>query len=388
MSITLPPPSPILAMAKRASDLKAAGHKIIDLTLGEPDFSPPLYVLDAAQAVMFTRKLGYSPANGLPELRSAIIEAFARDRGLEFSSDEIAVGCGAKQIIFNAFLASIEPGDEVVIPTPYWASYPDMVRACGGVPVIVQCPLIDDYRLKPERLKAAITPKTRWLIINAPSNPSGVTYTTEQLDALGDILLKHPHVMVLSDDIYSHIYFPEHSSPFTSLLNVVPQLRDRILTVDGVSKAYAMTGWRVGWGAGPKALISRMVAIQSQNCTQTSTLSQIAAAVALNGDQSFLKERNEVYRLRRDAAVKILRSCSLLAVHRPEGAFYLFPKLIGAKNNGDEAANELLLKYDVAVVPGSAFGVPDSLRLSFAAEIDVIEEGCKRIVEYVRAVHK
>ena len=388
MSIVLPPPSPILAMAKRAADLKAAGHKIIDLTLGEPDFNPPQHVIDAAHLALDSRKLGYSPASGLPELRNAISSAFQRDRGLHYRDDEIAVGCGAKQIIFNAFLASIESGDEVIIPTPYWASYPDMVGACGGKPVIVDCSLMDSFRLKPEQLKAAITARTRWLIINAPGNPSGVTYSAEHLQALGDVLLKHPHVMIMSDDIYAHIHFPDDGQSFNTLIAVVPQLRDRILSVDGVSKAYAMTGWRVGWGAGPKTLISRMIAIQSQNCTQTSSLSQLAATQALLGPQQCLKERKNIYRERRDIALSILKSSALLAVNKPDGAFYLFPKLIGARNDGDVVANELLHQYNVAIVPGSAFGVPDAFRLSFATDTQVLIEGCKRIAEYMGKSHK
>ncbi|EGH99044.1 MULTISPECIES: pyridoxal phosphate-dependent aminotransferase [Pseudomonas syringae group] len=388
MSILLPPPSPILAMAKRAAERKAAGHDVIDLTLGEPDFSAPQHVIAVVHAALDARTLGYSPANGLPELRNAIRNAFERDRGLAYTDDEITVGCGAKQIIFNAFLASIEPGDEVIIPAPYWASYPDMVAACGGKPVIINCPLMNNFRLSPEQLKAAITARTRWLIINAPGNPSGVTYSAEDLQALGDVLLKHPHVMIMSDDIYAHIHFANRTEHFQSLIAVVPQLRERILTVDGVSKAYAMTGWRVGWGAGPRALIKSMIAIQSQNCTQTASLSQIAAAVALNGPQECLKVRNEIYRQRRDAALSILKSSTLLAVNRPDGAFYLFPKLIGAHNDGDSAANVLLEEYNVAVVPGSAFGVPDALRLSFATEEKVLIEGCKRIVDFISKAHK
>lgn len=388
MSIVLPPPSPILAMAKRATDRKAAGHHVIDLTLGEPDFTAPRHVIAAAHAALDARTLGYSPANGIPELRNAIRNAFERDRGLAYGDDEIAVGCGAKQIIFNAFLASIEPGDEVIIPAPYWASYPDMVAACGGKPIIINCPLMNKFRLSPEQLKAAITPRTRWLIINAPGNPSGVTYSAADLEALGDVLIKHPHVMIMSDDIYAHIHFPEGTQPFQSLISVVPHLRDRILTVDGVSKAYAMTGWRVGWGAGPRSLIKNMIAIQSQNCTQTASLSQIAAAVALNSPQECLKVRNEIYRQRRDAALSILKSSTLLAVNRPDGAFYLFPKLIGAQNDGDTAANVLLEDYNVAVVPGSAFGVRDAIRLSFATEEKDLIEGCKRIVDFIAKAHK
>ncbi len=385
MSIVLPPPSPILLMARRAADLKAAGQPIIDLTLGEPDFDAPPHVIDTAHAALDSRRLGYSPANGLPELRSAIRNACARDRQLAYDDDEITVGCGAKQIIFNAFLASIEPGDEVIIPAPYWASYPDMVRACAGQPVIIDCAVQNRMRLQPEQLQAAITPRTRWLIINAPGNPSGVLYSASELVALGQVLLQHPHVLIMSDDIYSHIRFDGEHQAFQALCGVVPALKERILTVDGVSKAYAMTGWRVGWGAGPRALIKNMIAIQSQNCTQTASLSQIAAAAALNGPQQCLRQRNEIYRERRDAALSILQKTDLLSVNPPDGAFYLFPRLLGQQCNGDLIADRLLDDYCVAVVPGSAFGVPDALRLSFATEKTLLIEGCKRMVECIES---
>lgn len=383
MNIALPSPSPILAMARRAAELKAAGHDIIDLTLGEPDFNAPAHVIEAAHAALQTRKLGYSPANGLAELRNAIVHAFERDRGLRYGTDEIAVGCGAKQIIFNAFLATIAHADEVIIPTPYWASYPDMVNACGGRSVIVPCSQTNGFRLQAGQLEAAITEKTRWLIINAPGNPSGVTYNTDDLEALGAVLLKHPHVMIMSDDIYAPIHFADNGQPLRTLLSVVPSLKDRTLTVDGVSKAYAMTGWRVGWGAGPRHLIERINAVQSQNCTQTSTLSQIAAVAALQGSQQCLRERNEIYRERRDAALSILQSSPGLIVTRPEGAFYLFPTLTCAMADGDATAQRLLYDYGVALVPGSAFGVPNALRLSFATEKQHLIEGCKRIVDCI-----
>ncbi|WP_109511550.1 pyridoxal phosphate-dependent aminotransferase [Pseudomonas ovata] len=386
MSLTLPAPSPILAMARRAAELKAAGHAIIDLTLGEPDFTPPAHVLAAAHAALDNRKLGYSPANGLPELRQAIVQAFERNPGVHYDINQIAVGCGAKQIIFNAFLASIQAGDEVIIPAPYWASYPDMVRACGGVPVIVPCSLEQGFRLQPAHLQAAISERTRWLIINAPGNPSGVTYSTQDLEALGQVLLRHPQVMILSDDIYAHIHFAADGQPVRTLLTAMPALKSRILTVDGVSKAYAMTGWRVGWGAGPQFLIDRINAVQSQNCTQTSSLSQMAAAAALNGPQQCLQERNAVYRDRRDAALAILQTAPGLVVNKPDGAFYLLPTLTGTVRDGDAAADALLHEHGVAVVPGSAFGVTEALRLSFATDKAQLVEGCRRIVDYLGKV--
>lgn len=367
--------SPILAMARRAADLLAQGRDVVDLTLGEPDFASPEHVTEAAIKAA-RRPLGYSPSNGIPELRSAIRGALLRDKELSYGDPEIAVGCGAKQIIFNAFLATIEAADEVIVPTPYWASYPDIVRLCGGKPVIVDCSFEDNFQLSAADLAAAITPKTRWLILNAPGNPSGVLYSRDALLELADVLRRHPHVFVMSDEIYAHVRYT--SEDYVNLAAMAPDLRDRILIVDGVSKAYAMTGWRVGWGCGPASLISRISAIQGQNCTQTATLSQIAAVAALGGSQSVLKERAVIYRQRRDNAIAILRSCSLLEVPVPQGAFYLFPRLKVRKS--DMVIAELLLDAGVATVPGSAFGSPGHLRLSFATDMSLLEEGCRRIV--------
>jgi aspartate aminotransferase len=367
-------------MARRAAELRAAGRDIVDLTLGEPDFAPPGHVTDAAIEAA-RRPLTYTPANGIPALRAAARRAIARDRGLDYADNEIAVGCGAKQVIFNAFMATLQPADEVIIPAPYWASYPDMVRLCGATPVVVPCPAESGFRLAPEALGAAITPKTRWLVLNAPGNPSGALYSPEQLDALATVLRRHSGVLVMSDEIYAHIRYD--ASAYVSLANVAADLRARILLVDGVSKAYAMTGWRVGWGFGAAGLIARITAIQSQNCTQTATLSQIAAVAALQGPQDSLAERCVIYRARRDAGLATLRRSEALDVPTPDGAFYFFPRL---RHGGDDVAlADRLLEAGVATVPGSAFGAPCHLRLSFATDLDTLVEGCRRIVTALEA---
>ncbi|MCI9868748.1 pyridoxal phosphate-dependent aminotransferase [Rhizobium skierniewicense] len=367
--------SPILAMARRAAELRADGKDIVDLTLGEPDFAPPSHVADAAIEAA-RRPLGYTPSNGIPALRNAVRRAIARDRGLDYSDREIAVGCGAKQVIFNAFLATIKSGNEVIIPTPYWASYPDMVSFSGGTPVTVQCPAEQGFLLSPSALSAAITANTRWVVINAPGNPSGALYSRTEMEAIAEVLRKHPRVLVMSDEIYAHIRYTD--TTYVSIASVAPDLRERILLIDGVSKAYAMTGWRVGWGLGSKDLIARITAIEGQNCTQTATLSQIGAVAALDGPQDVLKERSAIYRERRDAGYAALSASPFLNVPVPDGAFYLFPKLVG--RDDDVAVAEALLQSGVATVPGSAFGAPGHLRLSFATDKATLEEGCRRIV--------
>ncbi len=367
--------SPILAMARRAAELRAAGRDIIDLTLGEPDFAPPTHVAEAAIEAA-RRPLGYTPSNGMPALRAAARAAIARDRCLDYADNEIAVGCGAKQVIFNAFLATIKPGDEVVIPTPYWASYPDMVKICGGKGVFVQCPAEDGFRLTASALANSITATTRWVILNAPGNPSGALYGRDELERLAEVLRRHPHVLVISDEIYAHIRYT--NAPYESIAVVAPDLRSRILLVDGVSKAYAMTGWRVGWGFGPQQLIAQINVVEGQNCTQTATLSQIAAIAALEGPQHVLAERAAIYRERRDAGIKALSKNPLVEVLAPEGAFYLFPRITGDAD--DVAVADRLLDAGVATVPGSAFGSPGHIRLSFATDTSTLIEGCRRIV--------
>ncbi|MBL1100987.1 aminotransferase class I/II-fold pyridoxal phosphate-dependent enzyme [Streptomyces coffeae] len=363
-----------MEMARRAAEYRAAGRRIIDLTLGEPDFAPPAHAVAAAQQAA-VRPMVYTPANGIPELRRAARRALQRDRALRYSDAEVAVGCGAKQVIFNAFFATLRRGDEVIIPAPYWASYPDMVRLCGAVPVIVPCSAESGFRLSPDALEAAVTERTRWVVLNAPRNPSGATYSHDALAGLAEVLRCHPSALILSDEIYAHIRY--HAKDYNSIAQVAPDLRERILLVDGVSKAYAMTGWRVGWGFGPTELIRGITAVQTHNCTQTSAVSQIAAVVALQGPQDLLAERRETYRRRRDAGLAILKRSRHLDTVEPDGAFYLFPRLaVGA----DVAVADALLEAGCATVPGSAFGAPGHLRLSFATDIATLEEGCRIIV--------
>lgn len=379
MSVEASPPpelSPILRMARHAAVLREQGHDIIDLTLGEPDFNAPEHVLDAARSALDER-LGYAPANGLKPLRDAIRQRLEQTKLLEYDDDQVAVGCGAKQIIFNAFTATLKPGDQVVIPAPYWAAYPDMVRLCGAEPVILTTTALEGFRLTPEHLEAALKLATRacWLILNAPGNPSGAIYSSVQLDALAAVLRRFPHVRVLCDDIYASIHYAER--PPTTLAAVAPDLSPRILLVDGVSKAYAMTGWRVGWACGPRDLIRAINSVQSNNCTQTSTLSQKAAIAALLGPQQSIAERNAIYRQRRDTALEVLRGCPDIDVLAPEGAFYLLPKIQGIAD--DQALAMTLLGAGVAVVPGSAFGMPGHLRLSFATDLASLAQGCRRL---------
>ncbi|MEU7435265.1 pyridoxal phosphate-dependent aminotransferase [Streptomyces sioyaensis] len=361
-------------MARRAAEFRAQGRRIIDLTLGEPDFAPPVHAALAAQEAA-ARPLGYTPANGMPELRHAARHALERDRALRYTDAEVAVGCGAKQVIFNALFATLGPGDEVIIPAPYWASYPDLVRLCGAVPVVVPCSAESGFRLAPDALEAAMTERTRWVVLNAPGNPSGATYSHDALAGLAEVLRRHPSTRILSDEIYAHIRYAE--GEHISIAQAAPDLRERILLVDGVSKAYAMTGWRVGWGFGPCELVRRITAVQTQNCTQTATVSQIAAVAALEGSQEVLAERCETYRRRRDAALAILRQSRRLETVEPDGAFYLFPRLA---TGDDLAAADILLEAGCATVPGSAFGAPGHLRLSFATDIATLEEGCRIVV--------
>jgi len=374
--------SPILLMAKRAAAMRAAGRDIVDLTLGEPDFNAPAHVIEAAHQALGSR-LSYAPSNGVEPLRRAIRMRAWEDRGLDFGDDQIAVGCGAKQIIFNAFQATLTPADEVIVPAPYWASYPAMIKMCGAQPIILPTTASQGFRLTAEHLTAglrrAVSPK--WVVLNAPGNPSGALYSKRDLHALADVLRQYPKVMVLSDDIYAEIRFTQE--PYLTLASVAPDLAERILIVDGVSKAYAMTGWRVGWGCGSKSLISAITSVQSQNCTQTSTLSQRAAVAALEGPRDFLAERNAIYRQRRDAALHVLRSSNKLQVPCPEGAFYLLAQL---KTSIDDQALALdLLEAGIATVPGSAFGLPGHLRLSFATDEATLVEGCKRLVSALEA---
>ncbi|KDR90040.1 MULTISPECIES: aspartate transaminase [Agrobacterium] len=386
--------SPSTAAAARARELKAAGRDIADLTVGEPDFDTPEAVKAAAHAAIDRGETKYTAVNGTPALRKAIIGDFQKRLGITYSDSEICVGGGAKQILFLALMASVENGAEVIIPAPYWVSYPDMVIANDGTPVIVACPEETGFKLTAEALEAAITPKTLWLILNAPSNPTGAAYSEAELKALGDVLLRHPHVMVLSDDIYDQVWF--RNEPMKTLVAVVPELKDRVLLTNGVSKSYAMTGWRIGYGAGPAALVAAINKLQSQMSSCPSSVSQAAAAHALSGDQTFVTESVAVYKQRRDYACARLNAIPGLSCMVPDGAFYLYPSCAGVigKTTADGKVIEndldfvlyLLDSVGVAALQGAAYGLSPYFRISFATSMEVLEDACDRIERAVAAL--
>jgi len=379
--------SPSTAAAARARELKAAGRDIVDMTVGEPDFDTPENVKAAAHAAIDRGETKYTAVIGTSALRKAIIGDFERRLGLRYAESEICVGGGAKQILFLALMASVEGDAEVIIPAPYWVSYPDMVIANDGKPVIVQCPQEQGFKLTPEALEAAITPKTLWLILNAPSNPTGAAYTRAELEALGAVLLRHPHVFVLSDDIYDQVWFRDE--PMTTLVAAVPTLKDRVLLANGVSKSYAMTGWRIGYAAGPAPLIAAINKLQSQMSSCPSSVSQAAAAHALTADQSFVSESVKVYKQRRDYACARLNVIPGLSCLVPDGAFYLFPNCAGVigKKTPDGKTIDIDLDFvlylldgvGVAALQGAAYGLSPYFRLSIATSMDAIKAACDRI---------
>ena len=379
--------SPSTAAAARARELKAAGRDIVDLTVGEPDFDTPDNIKAAAHAAIDRGETKYTAVNGTPALRKAIIGDFKRRLGLSYADDEICVGGGAKQILFLALMASVENDAEVIIPAPYWVSYPDMVIANEGKPVIVECPQETGFKLTPEALEKAITPKTLWLVLNAPSNPTGAAYDRRELEALGEVLLRHPHVFVLSDDIYDQVWFKDE--PMTTLVAAVPELKERVLLTNGVSKSYAMTGWRIGYAAGPAALIAAINKLQSQMSSCPSSVSQAAAAYALSSDQAFVAESVKVYKERRDYACARLNAVPGLSCLVPDGAFYLFPNcagVIGKKTPEGKTIETdldfvlyLLDGVGVAALQGAAYGVSPHFRLSIATSMETITQACDRI---------
>jgi aspartate aminotransferase len=380
-------PSPTLAIAGKARELKATGRDVIALSTGEPDFETPVHIRAAAKAAMDRGDTRYTAVSGTLELREAIAQAFKRNNGLTYSPDQISVGCGGKQTIFNALMCTLDPGDEVIIPAPYWVSYPDITLLCEGTPVAVNCPKEMGFKLTPAALEAAITPRTKWLILNSPSNPTGAGYTAGELKALGDVLLDHPRVRVMTDDIFEHLVFGGFR--FATVAQVVPNLYERTLTLNGVSKAYCMTGWRVGWAAGPRDLIQAMNDVQSQSTTHTASISQAAAVAALNGPQDFIAAHNGVFRERRDLVVRMLNEADGIFCPTPEGAFYVYPSCEGCigrftpdgKKIGtdEEFAIYLLESEGVAVVHGAAFGLSPYFRISYAASTDLLTESCARI---------
>lgn len=380
-------PSPTVAVSQKAMELKAAGHDVIGLGAGEPDFDTPDNIKAAAIAAIEAGKTKYTAVDGIPEVKQAICAKFKRENGLDYSPSQVAVSTGGKQVLYNALLATLNPGDEVIIPAPYWVSYPDMVRLGGGEPVIVETTLEDGFRISPEALEAAITPKTKWFIFNSPSNPTGAGYGHNQLKALTDVLMRHPHVWVMTDDMYEHLAYDGFQ--FCTPAQVEPGLYDRTLTVNGVSKSYAMTGWRIGYAAGPEHLITAMRKLQSQSTTNPCSISQWATVEALNGPQEFLAERNEAFRKRRDLVVSGLNACEGITCAVPEGAFYVYPSIagcIGKTSAGgtlidtDEAfATALLEEHGVAVVFGAAFGLSPYFRVSYATSDEALSEACRRI---------
>jgi aspartate aminotransferase len=380
-------PSPSSMAGQRARELRAAGRDIVGLTSGEPDFDTPSNVADAVMRAMAASKTKYTDVGGTPELKAAIRDKFKRDNQLDYTDAELIVGTGGKQIIFNAFMCTIDSGDEVIVPTPYWVSYPDIVLLADGVAVFVPCPPENKFKLRAEDLERAITPRTRWLVLNAPNNPSGATYTYDEMKAITDVLLRHPHVWVMTDDIYEHILYDGRT--FVTPAQVEPALKDRTLTINGVSKAYAMTGWRIGYGGAPATLIKAMVKLQSQSTSNPSSISQAAAQEALSGPQDFITERTRIFQQRRDALVAQLNNIPGISCHIPEGAFYVFPScagLIGKKTpEGRTIANDedfvmyLLESQNLAVLQGAAYGVSPFFRISFATSMDKLDEGVRRL---------
>jgi aspartate aminotransferase len=385
-------PSPTIAVTNLARELQAAGRDVIGLGAGEPDFDTPAHVKQAAIAAIEAGETKYTAVDGTPRLKTAIAAKFARENGIDYAPDQISVGAGGKQVIFNALMATLDPGDEVIIPAPYWVSYPDMVRLAGGTPVTIACPEAERFKLRAPDLEAAIGPRTRWLILNSPANPTGATYSEAELGPLLEVLLRHPQVWLLSDDIYEHIVYD--GVRFRSPLALEPQLAGRTLTVNGLAKGYAMTGWRIGYGGGPAELIRAMAVIQSQSTSNPCSVSQAAAVAALDGPLDFLAERNLEFRRRRDLITDHLNEAPGLHCARPEGAFYVFPSCAGVLGRRTPAgevigssadfARYLLEHAGVAVVPGTAFGQDPHVRISYATATRLVEEAGRRIVRACR----
>jgi aspartate aminotransferase len=383
-------PSPTIAVTQKARDLKAAGRDVIGLGAGEPDFDTPDNIKEAAIAAIKRGETKYTAVEGIPELRKAIAAKFKRENGLDYKVEQTFVAPGGKMIIYNAMLATLNPGDEVIVPAPYWVSYPDIVLLGDGKPVIVDMPIENGFRLSPEALDKAITPKTKWIIFNQPSNPTGACYTREQLKALTDVLMKHPHVWILTDDMYEHLVYGGFQ--FSSIAQVEPRLYERTLTMNGVSKAYAMTGWRIGYCAGPEPLIKAMAKLQSQSASSASSVSQWASVEALNGTQDFIPKFQKIFEERRDLVVSMLNQAHGIECPKPEGAFYVYPsvkKLIGKTApsgktiaNDEDFAAELLEAEGVAVVHGAAFGLSPFFRISYATSNKVLEDACHRIQRF------
>lgn len=383
-------PSATIAVTDKARALKAAGRNVIGLGSGEPDFDTPANIKLAAIHAIEAGKTKYTAVDGIPELKDAIIAKFQRENGLTYKPNQIIVGTGGKQVLYNALMATLNPGDEVIIPAPYWVSYPEMVSLAGGTPVSVTCTAEFGFKLQAAALEAAITPKTKWVILCSPSNPTGAAYKKAELQALTDVLVKHPHVWVMTDDMYEHLVYDDFE--FTTVAQIEPKLYDRTLTVNGVSKAYCMTGWRIGYAGGPANLIKAMSTIQSQSTSNPSSIAQWAAVEALNGPQDFIAKNNAVFKERRDLVVAMLNQATGIECPRPEGAFYVYPSCAGTIGktapsgkviaNDEDFVTELLETEGVAVVQGSAFGLGPAFRISYATKTSDLEDACNRIQRF------
>ncbi|NJM36371.1 MAG: pyridoxal phosphate-dependent aminotransferase [Rhodomicrobium sp.] len=383
-------PSQTIAVTTKARELKAAGHDVIGLGAGEPDFDTPDNIKEAAIKAIRDGMTKYTNVEGIPELKEAIARKFARENGLTYKPGQVIVSPGGKKVIFNAMMATINPGDEVIIPAPYWVSYPDIVLLCGGTPVFVETTLEDRFKVRAEALEKAITPKTKWFIFNHPSNPTGAAYTRDELKPLTDVLMRHPHVWVFTDDMYEHLVYDDYQ--FVTPAHVEPGLYERTLTMNGVSKAYAMTGWRIGYAAGPEPLVKAMTKLQSQTTSNASSISQWASVEALNGPQDFLKERAQVFKERRDLVVSMLNQSHGISCPTPEGAFYVYPSCKGCIGKttpkgktietDEDFVTALLEEAGVAVVHGSAFGLSPFFRISYATSTEALEEACSRIQRF------
>ncbi|MEJ2625479.1 MAG: pyridoxal phosphate-dependent aminotransferase [Pseudolabrys sp.] len=384
-------PSPTIAVTDKARALKAAGRNVIGLGAGEPDFDTPENIKEAAiKAIREGRASKYTQVDGMAELKEAVAAKFKRDNGLDYQPGQITVGAGGKQVLYNAFMATLDPGDEVIIPAPFWVSYPDMVLLAGGTPITVACTMENGFKLTPAQLEKAITPKTKWFLLNSPSNPTGSAYTRDELKALTDVLMKHPHVHVMTDDMYEKLTYDDFK--FFTPAQVEPALYERTLTINGTSKAYCMTGWRIGFAGGPEPLIKAMAKIQSQSTTNPAAVSQWAAVEALNGPQDFIAAHNKIFKERRDLVVSMLNQASGIKCPTPEGAFYVYPSCEGTMGKttpsgkklatDEDFVTELLEAEGVAVVHGSAFGLGPAFRISYATKQEDLEEACNRIQRF------
>jgi len=383
-------PSPTIAVTQKARDLKAAGQDVIGLGAGEPDFDTPDNIKRAAIEAIERGETKYTAVDGIPELKQAICDKFKRENGLDYEPSQVLAAPGGKPVIYNALMATMNPGDEVIIPAPYWVSYPDMVLLAGGTPVVVPTTLENRFKLTPQALEEAITPSTKWLIFNSPSNPTGAGYTHDDLKALTDVLLRHPNVWILTDDMYEHLVYDHFE--FVTPAQVEPQLHERTLTMNGVSKAYAMTGWRIGYGGAPEHLIAAMRKLQSQSTSNPTSISQWAAVEALNGPQDFIRERAAVFQERRDLVVSMLNQAPGIDCPTPEGAFYVYPSCAGCMNKttpkgttlqtDEDFVTALLEEEGVAVVHGEAFGLSPFFRISYATSTDALKTACERIQRF------